>query len=115
MGQFLKSPVTFYLRLPEVSTGSFRPEEKRIISGRNEQKGKFGQMLIEMLPEDLPFAVFLPSEKAFQRDLRLRLDDNLDGGKADDAYAILTRSLGCRRGFIDAEFERSVLSDYSER
>ncbi|KAL3523947.1 hypothetical protein ACH5RR_016781 [Cinchona calisaya] len=109
-GQFLKNPVAFVcailivsctfivfisvLRLPEVPMGSFRHKEKRIVNGRDESIGKFGEMVIEMLPEDLPFTVFLPSEKAFERILRLRLNDSLVGEKADDTYAILTRILG---------------------
>lgn len=81
-------------RLPEVPMGSFsRLKEKRTF-GRYEKIGKFGEMVIEMLPVDLPFTVFLPSEKAFERDLRLRSDDSFVGEKANDTYAILTRVLG---------------------
>lgn len=56
--------------------------------------GKLGEMVIEMLPEDLGFTLFLPSEKAFERDLGLRLNDSLAEAKADDTYAVLTRVLG---------------------
>lgn len=44
-------------------------------------------MVIGMLPEDLAFTLFLPSEEAFRRDLRLNRNDS-------DAYAVLTRVLG---------------------
>ncbi|CDP14055.1 unnamed protein product [Coffea canephora] len=108
-GQFPKNQVAFVcailcvscalvlfvsvFRLPDVTIASFRPENRRAV-GRYEKIGKFGEMVIEMLPEDLPFTVFLPSEKAFERDLRLHLNDSLVGDKANDTYAILTRVLG---------------------
>ncbi|CAK9173585.1 unnamed protein product [Ilex paraguariensis] len=107
-GPFLKNSVAFVcvvisiscllvifisvLRLPEVGVsmrkgggaiGSFRP---RI--------GKFGEMIIEMLPEDLAFTIFLPSEKAFERDLSLRVNGSFTAEKVNDTYAILTRILG---------------------
>ncbi|KAI5670525.1 hypothetical protein M9H77_10889 [Catharanthus roseus] len=108
---YLKNPVAFVflillvscifvlfisvLRLPEApSVTSFRSkEEKRKIS-TDERIGKFGEMVIQMLPEDLAFTVFLPSEKAFERDLRLDLNDSLIGEKGSDTYAVLTRILG---------------------
>lgn len=51
--------------------------------------GKFGEIVIGMLPQDLGFTLFLPSEKAFERDLGLKLGEN-----GNDTYAILTRVLG---------------------
>lgn len=108
-GQFPKNPVAFVcailcvscalvlfvsvLRLPDAPIASFRPKDRRAV-GRYEKVGEFGEMVIEMLPEDLPFTVFLPSEKAFERDLGLHLNDSLVGDKANDTYAILTRVLG---------------------
>ncbi|PRQ59373.1 putative FAS1 domain-containing protein [Rosa chinensis] len=56
--------------------------------------GKFGEMMIEMLPEDLAFTVFLPSEKAFKRDLRLDPSDSFVGEKMNDTYAVVSRVLG---------------------
>ncbi|PWA77355.1 FAS1 domain-containing protein [Artemisia annua] len=50
-------------------------------------------MMIEMLPQDLSFTVFVPSDVAFGRDLGLRVNDSLVGEKANDTYAILTRVL----------------------
>ncbi|XP_073138138.1 uncharacterized protein [Henckelia pumila] len=41
-----------------------------------------------MLPEDLAFTLFLPSERALERDLRLM------GENANQSFAILTRVLG---------------------
>ncbi|GFQ02529.1 hypothetical protein PHJA_002397000 [Phtheirospermum japonicum] len=49
--------------------------------------GEFGKTVIRMLPSDLAFTLFLPSEEAFRRDLRLNRNDS-------DTYAILTRVLG---------------------
>ncbi|KAA8539629.1 hypothetical protein F0562_026321 [Nyssa sinensis] len=62
------------------------PEEERI--------GKFGEMMIKMLPEDLAFTIFIPSEKAFERNLRLQVNDSLFAEKVNDTYAILTHILG---------------------
>ncbi|BFG22804.1 hypothetical protein CerSpe_090790 [Prunus speciosa] len=57
--------------------------------------GKFGKMMLEMLPEDLAFTVFVPSEEAFERDLRLSSNESLVGEKMnDDTYAIMSRVLG---------------------
>ncbi|XP_016479308.1 uncharacterized protein LOC107800620 [Nicotiana tabacum] len=55
--------------------------------------GKLGEMVIGMLPRDLGFTLFLPSEKAFERDLGLGPNE-LVGEKGNDTYAILTRVLG---------------------
>ncbi|KAL7108799.1 hypothetical protein ACP275_06G136100 [Erythranthe tilingii] len=49
--------------------------------------GELGETVIGMLPEDLAFTLFLPSEEAFRRDLRLDRNDS-------DSYATLTRVLG---------------------
>ncbi|KAL8092883.1 hypothetical protein AgCh_034942 [Apium graveolens] len=57
--------------------------------------GKFGELMLEMLPQDLAFTIFMPSQKAFERDLRLNLSDSLVlGEKFNDSYAILSRILG---------------------
>ncbi|KAB1217769.1 hypothetical protein CJ030_MR3G014821 [Morella rubra] len=66
--------------------GTFSENEKRI--------GRFGEMMVDMLPEDLAFTLFVPSQKAFERDLRLRLNDSLVGEKLDDTYAVVSRILG---------------------
>ncbi|EPS69008.1 hypothetical protein M569_05771, partial [Genlisea aurea] len=50
--------------------------------------GEFGERVIQMLPDDLPFTLFLPSEPSFYRDLRMNKTDD------DNTYAILTRILG---------------------
>lgn len=106
---YLKNPVAFVfvvlsvscaivtfisvLRLPEAPVGSFRPNKNRKIS-RDVRIEKFGEMVMEMLPEDLAFTVFLPSQRAFERDLGLHLNASLVGEKANDTYAVLTRILG---------------------
>lgn len=86
------------LRLPEVSLrsrviGPYRTIKNRKISG-GEVIGKFGEMMIEMLPEDLAFTVFVPSERAFERELRLRVNDSLVAEKRNDTYAVVSRILG---------------------
>ncbi|EEF35492.1 uncharacterized protein LOC8270435 [Ricinus communis] len=86
------------LRLPEVTVGNkvirpYRTFKSRKIS-KDEGIGKFGDLMIEMLPEDLAFTVFVPSEKAFERDLRLRANDSLLAEKRNDTYAVVSRILG---------------------
>ncbi|KAL1544825.1 hypothetical protein AAHA92_21628 [Salvia divinorum] len=49
--------------------------------------GEFGETVIKLLPEDLAFTLFLLSEEAIRRDLRLKRKDS-------DSYAVLTRVLG---------------------
>ncbi|KAI3799985.1 hypothetical protein L1987_35291 [Smallanthus sonchifolius] len=89
--------LTFF-RLPDVSfsNGSrtsinFKKISK--ITENSDSIGKFGEMMIEMLPHDLSFTIFVPSETAFESDLRLRVSESLAGEKANDTYAILTRVL----------------------
>ncbi|XP_012087840.1 uncharacterized protein LOC105646572 isoform X2 [Jatropha curcas] len=86
------------LRLPEISVGnklmgSYRTIKSRKVS-KDEGIGRFGEMMIEMLPEDLAFTVFIPSERAFERDLKLRVNDSLVADKRNDTYAIVSRILG---------------------
>lgn len=88
------------LKLPEASTKTsemgFYPTiiRSRKVSLQDVKLCKFGEMMVEMLPQDLAFTVFVPSEEAMNRDLRLRVDDNLKPDKFNDTYAILTRILG---------------------
>ncbi|KAA8534105.1 hypothetical protein F0562_031702 [Nyssa sinensis] len=86
------------IKLPDVSVGNsavLSLRTKKFKKGLEEVRiGKFGELIIEMLPEDLAFTIFIPSEKAFERDLRLRVNDSLVGDKVNDTYAMLTRVLG---------------------
>uniref|UniRef100_A0A5B7BNU9 FAS1 domain-containing protein n=1 Tax=Davidia involucrata TaxID=16924 RepID=A0A5B7BNU9_DAVIN len=113
-GRFLKNSVAFVciivsvscllvviisvLKLPDVSLGNSAIHSLRTTKfkrgPKEERIGKFGEMMVEMLPEDLAFTIFIPSEKAFERDLRLRMNDSLVAERANDTYAILTRILG---------------------
>lgn len=82
------------LRLPDISLTPIRPRKFNVVS-KNDRIGKFGEMMVEMLPEDLAFTIFMPSEKAFERDLRLNLNESLVvGGKLNDTFALLSRILG---------------------
>ncbi|KVI09917.1 uncharacterized protein LOC112521335 [Cynara cardunculus var. scolymus] len=87
------------LRLPDASFSNGAGNAiilKKInkLPENSERIGKFGEMMIEMLPQDLSFTIFIPSKTAFERDLRLRINDSLVGEKANDTYAILSRVLG---------------------
>ncbi|XP_030930011.1 uncharacterized protein LOC115955804 [Quercus lobata] len=81
-------------RLPEVPVGMYQTAKTGRVSENEKFIGRFGGMMIEMLPEDLAFTVFVPSQKAFERDLRLRVNDGLVGEKMNDTYAIVSRVMG---------------------
>ncbi|KAK7320618.1 hypothetical protein VNO77_30258 [Canavalia gladiata] len=90
--------VTF-LKLPEATTKNkemrFYPIiRSRKVSLQDVNLGKFEEMMLDMLPQDLAFTVFIPSEEAFKRDLRLVVNDSLKPDRFNDTYAILTRILG---------------------
>nr|XP_011469894.1 PREDICTED: uncharacterized protein LOC105353066 [Fragaria vesca subsp. vesca] len=90
-GCFVILTLTTMLRLPDPTTRATTHHSN------NHNKlliGKFGEMMMEMLPEDLAFTVFLPSEKAFKRDLRLDPSDSFMGEKMNDTYAVVSRVLG---------------------
>ncbi|KAL5209129.1 hypothetical protein ABZP36_004752 [Zizania latifolia] len=56
--------------------------------------GEFGDMMMSMLPRNLAFTVFVPSPESFRRVLKLRPNDSVAEGKADRAYAVVSRVLG---------------------
>ncbi|OWM69981.1 uncharacterized protein LOC116196926 [Punica granatum] len=117
-GGYLKNPIAFIcavvsacclfvvfvsvLRLPEAPAGisSFEPHSAtkiRKLSWRSDgpDLGVFGEMMIEMLPKDLAFTVFVPSKEAFVRDLRLSpINSSLYKQNTSDNYAIISRVLG---------------------
>ncbi|KAK8615165.1 hypothetical protein V6N13_068946 [Hibiscus sabdariffa] len=79
-------------KVPDIAIGNHMNLLKA--SGNDNSIGTFGNMMIDMLPEDLAFTVFLPSETAFERDLRLNKSTSLVGGKMSDTYAVISRVLG---------------------
>ncbi|XP_010516171.1 PREDICTED: uncharacterized protein LOC104791874 [Camelina sativa] len=114
---FLKNPVFFllllitlssltilifsFLKLPEtpLAAGNHLRELRYELT---DEVGYFGKMMIEMLPEDLVFTAFVPSDRAFRRDLGLKSnnsrqiksladDDDEDG---DNTYAVVSRIMG---------------------
>ncbi|KAI4306800.1 hypothetical protein L6164_030046 [Bauhinia variegata] len=90
--------ILIVFKLPEASTGDremgFYPTIKsRKVSQNAISLGKFGEMMVEMLPQDLAFTVFVPSEEAFNRDLHLLVNDSLVPEKFDDTYATISRIL----------------------
>ncbi|CAN1257083.1 hypothetical protein LINPERPRIM_LOCUS9513 [Linum perenne] len=78
-------------KLPEVSPGNrvMDPRKEVAAGDGGENLGKFGEMMVEMLPNDLAFTVFVPSERAFERDLRLVNDSS-----RNDTYAVVSRVVG---------------------
>ncbi|XP_065878469.1 uncharacterized protein [Euphorbia lathyris] len=86
-------------RLPVVSVDNKVTEPYIIGKGskvsKDEVLGTFGEMMLEMLPDDLAFTVFMPSEEAFARDLKLRINQSMAAEKINDnTYAVLSRILG---------------------
>ncbi|KAJ9160268.1 hypothetical protein P3X46_025682 [Hevea brasiliensis] len=115
-GYFLKNPIAFvcvmvsvcclfvimisFLRLPvpEASLGNrvikpYKNANSRKVL-KDEGIGKLGDMMIEMSPEELAFTVFIPSEKAFERDLRLQVNDSSLTEKRTNTYAVVSPLLG---------------------
>ncbi|KAK7310787.1 hypothetical protein RJT34_08516 [Clitoria ternatea] len=87
----------------------------RKVSHKDVKLGKFGEMMIDMLPQDLAFIVFVPSEEAFKQDLRLLVNESLRLDKFDDTYAIVTRILGFSavpRALSSANFALGELVSY---
>ncbi|XWS28119.1 hypothetical protein CRYUN_Cryun25bG0038000 [Craigia yunnanensis] len=87
------------LKVPDAAFGNVAvPFYKNInmhkVSGNGNSLGTFGNMMIQMLPEDLAFTVFIPSEEAFERNLRLHMNDSLVGEKINDTYAVISPMLG---------------------
>lgn len=87
-----------FLRLPETPliTGDHLVLRKDI----SEELGFFGNMMVEMLPEDLVFTAFVPSDKAFNRDLGMMKSNNTrktkssEDDEGDDTYAVVSRIMG---------------------
>lgn len=76
------------LQLTNISLPSPKPKPPKSKLSKPPKIGEFGETVIGMLPdEDLAFTLFLPSEEAFRRDLRLKRNDS-------DSYAVLSRVLG---------------------
>ncbi|KAK4278757.1 hypothetical protein QN277_016558 [Acacia crassicarpa] len=87
------------LELPEAlprnrEMGIYHPTFKSKKVPQNFKLDKFGEMMVEMLPQDLAFTIFIPSEEAFKHDLHLSVNGSLVTEKFNDTYAILTRILG---------------------
>ncbi|KAI4303013.1 hypothetical protein MLD38_038694 [Melastoma candidum] len=84
-------------RLPELPYGYKEPRAhsstRSSVIPENQPLHKLGEMMIAMLPQDLAFTVFVPSARAFRRDLRLDPNVSLSSDKVNDTYAVITRIL----------------------
>lgn len=56
--------------------------------------GELGLLMISMLPDNLAFTAFVPSEKAFDRVLKLQSNSSVTADKMNDTFAILSRIMG---------------------
>jgi Fasciclin domain len=59
-----------------------------------DQIGRFGDMMVSMLPVDLPFTLFIPSPSAFDKFLKLNPVQSLSPQNYNNTYAIISRVLG---------------------
>ncbi|WOL14961.1 hypothetical protein Cni_G23742 [Canna indica] len=85
-----------YSDLPEVSLndGIAKSRKTLALSKTTEGVGELGDMMVAMLPDDLAFTIFVPSEEAFRRSLKLRSHDSLRKDKYNNTYAIVSRIMG---------------------
>ncbi|KAJ0984083.1 hypothetical protein J5N97_002439 [Dioscorea zingiberensis] len=63
-------------------------------TGEEVSLGLLGEMMVGVLPGDLAFTVFVPSEAAFESILKLRATDSLVEDKINNTYAVLSRVMG---------------------
>lgn len=83
-----------FISLPEVSRERKFLKMKKM--GREDVGlGELGNLMAGMLPDDLAFTVFVPSEKAFGRDLRIWCNDTSMGlTEKNNTLATISRILG---------------------
>lgn len=88
------------VRLPEVSRedkrmGLYRVLKMRKVAIEDVTLRGLGELMVGMLPDDLAFTVFVPSEKAFGRDLRMWANDTSMGlAEKNNTFATISRILG---------------------
>ncbi|KAH6757244.1 hypothetical protein C2S53_010301 [Perilla frutescens var. hirtella] len=105
---FIITQIISTIQLRHVSDSSKRKSPTTNHLSERAKIGEFGETVIEMLPGDLAFTLFLPSEEAIRRDLRLSRNDS-------DSYAVLTRVLGFSsvpRWILSADLERGKQEAY---
>ncbi|KAL5710409.1 hypothetical protein ACHQM5_020972 [Ranunculus cassubicifolius] len=111
-----------FLRLPDVkrddkTIGLYRLLKNRKLPKEYVRLGKLGEMMIDMLPDDLAFTVFVPSEKAFARDLKLWANDtSMQDKENDNTFATLSRILGFsavpqKLHSVDVPFRKEIAFD----
>ncbi|XP_010534568.1 PREDICTED: uncharacterized protein LOC104810077 [Tarenaya hassleriana] len=84
-------------RLPEtppVTGGEVVLRRTQADISESYELGVFGRMMIEMLPEDLVFTAFVPSDRAFATKLGLEPNKSRRAENEDNQYAVVSRVLG---------------------
>ncbi|GAB2251677.1 hypothetical protein Droror1_Dr00004524 [Drosera rotundifolia] len=61
---------------------------------KSSSTSRFGHMMLEMLPLDLPFVVFVSTEASFKRDLGLEWNESASVEERDNVVAIVSRVVG---------------------
>lgn len=83
-------PAVSMVRNSNVTYRKFIPRKSLMKVGL----GELGELMVSMLPDDLPFTVFAPTEEAFGRFLQLRANISLAEDKRNNTVAILSRLMG---------------------
>lgn len=80
--------------LPEITPSS----QGRVMASESRQSenklGELGVLMISMLPDNLAFTVFAPSDEAFEQVLKLQPKKCLMPDKMNNTFAILSRIMG---------------------
>ncbi|KAM0941413.1 putative FAS1 domain-containing protein [Dioscorea sansibarensis] len=88
------------LSLPEIATQekSINGFYRKVMAGTGRKRAAsevslcvLGDIMVSMLPSDLAFTVFVPSEAAFESILKLRASESLTKEKINNTYALLSR------------------------
>ncbi|KAJ3680750.1 hypothetical protein LUZ60_015239 [Juncus effusus] len=61
---------------------------------QNPTLSQFGEMMVSMLPQDLPFTLFVPSKSSFEKTLKLKSNESLIDVNLNNTFAIVSRVLG---------------------
>lgn len=79
---------------PEIAPSLLGQVEKSELGRSETRLGDLALLMIGMLPDDLAFTVFAPSDEAVERVLKLRPSISLMPDKMNDTIAILSRVMG---------------------
>lgn len=79
------------MNLPDISTSRKMVKIKKY---NEPDLGKLGEYMVNMLPDDLAFTVFVPCEDSFEQVLKLSAVESLVDDKMNDTFAVISRVMG---------------------